>query len=137
MDSYQPLRTALIAACQTNIENVKILVEHGVDINYTETKYNMQNALVTAFQHKKIDVIKYLIVDLKINTENIEYTARDGEIIEIRTYLRQLVYGLKSEDYKTKMKIVNYLMEQKINYWEYPVPRNMYHNYSPHFLKMY
>lgn len=137
IDSYQKLRTPVIAAASVSIKNIDILLEAGADLDYTETKFGLQNALITAFQAKRIDIVRHLIIEKKINLDNIQYLTRTGDSTDVRTELRKLVYPFDSEEYKTKMEIVDYLIVRKINYWDSPVPRNLYHNFSPKFLKQY
>lgn len=137
VDRYQPLRTPLIAAAAVSLNNVKLLVEAGVDIDYFFSRFGLQHALVSAFKAKKMDIIKYLIIEKKINLDNLEYVTRKGDSTNVLTHLRSLVYPLDSKDYKEKMEVVNYLLARKINYWEAKVPRNLYHNFSAKFLKQY
>jgi len=136
-DGYQKLRTTLIAASSVSVANIEIVLEAGADLDHTETKFGIQNAVITAFGAKRIDLVRYLIIEKKINLDNIQYVDRSGDSTDVRTELRKLVYPLDSEEYKIKMEIVNYLIARKINYWDSPVPRNLYHNFSPKFLKQY
>lgn len=137
IDGYQKLRTPLIAASSISIANIDILLNAGVDLDYTETKFGLQNAVITAFRAKRIDLVRHLIIEKKINLDNIQYLDYKGDSTDVRTELRKLVYPLDSKEYKVKMEVVDYLIARKINYWESPVPRNLYHNFSPNFLKQY
>lgn len=137
VDAFQKLRTPLIVAATNSLKHVKILVEAGANINYTETKFGMQNALVAAFKSRKMDVINYLIMEKKIDIDLIKHVDFRGDSVEVRTYMRDLAFPLDSEDYKKKMELVNYFLVRKINYWEYPVPRELYHNFSSEYLKQY
>ncbi|MFT6715440.1 MAG: ankyrin repeat protein [Saprospiraceae bacterium] len=137
IDAYQKLRTPLIAAASVSNKNIDILLEAGADLDYTETRFGLQNAVITAFSAKRVDIVKHLIMDKKINLDNIQYLNYRGDSTDVRTELRKLVYPLDSEEYKVKMEIVDYLIARKINYWDSPVPRNLYHNFSPKYLKQY
>ncbi|MFT6746714.1 MAG: ankyrin repeat protein [Glaciecola sp.] len=137
IDAYQKLRTPIIAAASVSKKNIEILLAAGADLDYTETRFGLQNAVITAFSSKRIDIIHYLIIEKKIDLDNIQYLDYKGDSTDVRTELRKLVYPLDSEEYKVKMEIVDYLAVRKINYWDSPVPRNLYHNFSPKFLKQY
>ena len=137
IDSYQPMRTALIVAAGNSLEHTQLLVEAGADINYTCDKFRMQNAVVSAMRARKIEVARYLIIEQKINLDNIIHLNHKKDTVDIRTYLRDLAFELESEEYKIKMEIVDHLQRNKIDYWAAPVPRNMYHNFSTDYLKRY
>ena len=137
IDSYQPMRTALIVASSNSLEHVKLLVDSGADIDYTFTQFRMQNALVSAMRARKIDIARYFIIDQKINLDNIIHLNHKKDTVDVRTYLRDLAFELESEEYQIKMEVVNHLLRNRIDYWAAPVPRNMYHNFSADYLKRY
>lgn len=137
IDTYQPMRTALIVAAAASFESVKLLVDSGADINYTCKEFKMQNALVSALTAEKIEIARYLIIDKKINLDNIIQVDHKKDTIDVRTYLRNLAFPLESEQYQIKMEIVNYLLRNRIDYWKTPVPRQMYNNFSHDYLKRY
>jgi len=137
IDAYQKLRTPIISAASVSNTNIDILIDAGADLDHTETKFGLQNALITAFGVKRIDIIRHLIIDKKIDLDNIQHVSYKGDTTDVRIELRKLVYPLDSDEYKIKMEIVDYLLARKIDYWDSPVPRNLYHNFSPKFLKQY
>ncbi len=137
VDGHIKLRTPLIAASAVGTRNIDLLLDAGADLNYTETKFGLQNALTTAFKSQQINIIRHLIIEKKINLDNIQHRNYRGDSTDVTIELRKLVYPLDSDEYKVKMEIVDYLYARKINYWNAPVPRKLYHNFSQKFLKQY
>ncbi len=128
------LRTPLIAASSTRLESVKILIEAGANVNYMS---HHQTALRIAIDSKYIDIARYLIIEKDAKFNMPLGTTIHGDTIYIINSLRRCVFPLESEDYKTKMEIVDYMLERGENYWKTPIPQHYYKNYDSVYLSKY
>ena len=125
--------TPLIIACgyidnftQSPIDKVKLLVESGADINYTNefNHFALKQALI--FDH--YDVVLYLLENgadySKMIYDRSEYSI-DGKTVYIADILRERLLPRDSKEYEFKMKIVNFLNEQGLDYRSLPIPDNI------------
>jgi hypothetical protein len=134
-------KTPLIAAAHYKLENVKLLIEAGADPHYVYygDKGYKDSALHTALQNSKIDIVNYLIFEQGVDY-NIIYEPpfkKGMEAWTIARSLRNMLFPLDSEEYKQKMKLVNYLKEQGIDYWKTKIPKVYYSNYDSAYLSKY
>lgn len=137
-EKFQHWPTPLIGAAG-NYESVRILIEAGADPNYIHITKN--GARCAALQYAAIscnmDVIRYLIIDIKVNTQRSFDTTINGDSIYVVNYLRYCTYPLDSEEYRKKMEIVAFLKDQGMNYWETKVPQQFYRSYDSAYLEKY
>ena len=116
--------TPLLAACNgfnsfnSPIEKVKLLVEAGANINYTN-EYNM-NALRSCLIFEHYDVILYLI-EKGAEYKNIISTVK-GVNYYICDELRYDVHSLNSKKYLEKMELVDFLEKNGLHYRTLPIP---------------
>lgn len=134
-DSTNMLVTPLISAAYHRLESVRLLVDAGADINYT-TK-NHKCALSAGFTYKKVDIVRYLLIDKSADFNKSFGKTIDGKDIQITDLLRRWVFPLDSDSYKVKMEIVNYLKEKGMDYSKAPIPEHYFKNYPKEFLAMY
>jgi len=113
IDEPQHLRTPIMAASFKSLENVKLLVDAGANANYTYRRKKseeggevIQSALIYAFNGKRIDVVKYLIMDVKVDYDYPFNITIDGRPSYILRDLRDLVFPLDSDEYKTKWRLL-------------------------------
>lgn len=137
-DSQTPparLGTPLIAAVNSlNLENVRILVEAGADVDYRE---GCTSALSAAFNLGQVDMVRYFIIDTKADVRAGGCRTLGGDNISVLTYLREMAYPLDSRDYRVKMEVVRYLKARGFDYYKEPVPKHFYKIYSAEFLDEY
>ncbi len=110
--------TPLLAACKTNLEKVKMLVEAGANINY-RTEYGTTPLKVSIVQDK-YDIALYLLekgADYRSVTSSVK-----GKDYYLWDELRFAVMPLNSEEHKHKMKIVDFLRKKGIDYRQVPIP---------------
>lgn len=116
------LRTPLIAASK-NLEYIKILIEEGADPNYQYIYKNQSQSLLEySFYSNNINIIKYLIIDLKVDCKKPLMKNIDGKNLYVTDFLRDLNYTLDSKEYQKKMEIVDYLKKEGIDYFKCPIP---------------
>ena len=133
---YTPLRFA----CENNnLDNVKILVEAGANVNTIDAYGGvvLQWALITADLYQNPDIIIYLIkkgVDYK---RALGTTVPEGKNIYITDYLRDWFFDLGSEAYKKKMWIVAFLKKNGMDYWTTPIPERYLEHYPKEYLEKY
>lgn len=135
------LTTPLIEACNSNFENVKVLIDAGANphfINENNPDGVFASPLSSALANRRMEVINYLIFDQKVDFRTLKYPMdskfHPGEY-EILYRLRKLRFDLNTENYKEKMKLVAYLKTQGLDYWKTPIPENIANN--PSFTKEY
>ena len=140
----QKLRTPLMAASFKSLENVKLLIKAGADPNFIYRSKrgniggeNIQSALIYAFRGNKIDIVRYLILDVGVDFDYVFNTTIEGEPLTILTYLRQMTFPLESKEYEMKMEVVQYLKSKGFDYWKEPVPQRFYKNYDSAYLEKY
>lgn len=131
----QQLKAPLVAAAQSNIEIVKILVEAGADINYIGEQW--QSALHYACNLDRIDIIKYLVIEKKADISRPLFVKLNGDSLYLHHLLRELRFPLDSKEYQTKMEVVAYLKERGMNYWETKIPEQFYELYNKEYLEKY
>jgi ankyrin repeat protein len=110
--SQARLETPLIAAVHSfSLENLKTLVNAGADPNYSD---NCKSALEAAFALGQIDMVRYLIIEKKVDVQPSNCKTLAGEDITVFDYLRGMRYPRNSREFKVKMEIVEYLKRQGI-----------------------
>lgn len=136
--------TPLLLASSNNLKIVKTLVNAGANPHYTsildwgEVGFSLESPLKKALDHGHIDIANYYIFEKKVdfkklkNPEKSKFYPGDYEILHS---LRKLSFDLNSKDYKEKMKLVNYLKTQGLDYWKTPIPNNTKNN--PNFNNEY
>lgn len=127
----------LITASGSNIINTKLLIESGADPNfiYKNTdrggSFYDRSALLKALLYKRIDIVNYLIFEQKVDYKIYKYPLDSKyypEGYRVLGALKDMTFSLDSEKHKKKMKLVNYLSEQGLDYWSVPVPKHIKEN---------
>jgi ankyrin repeat protein len=136
-NEVQHLRTPLMAAAFKRLESVKLLINAGANPDFLDTINGMQSALLHAFYGDKIDIVKYLIMEVNVNYKRALGATIEGDSLYVADFLRKMPYPLDSEQYKQKMEVVNFLKEKGIDYWKAPIPQHYYENYEADYLKKY
>lgn len=135
VENVQQLKTPLIAAAGSNLESVKLLVEAGADINYSNEQY--QSALHEACNFDKIYVIRYLVMEKGADFKRPLMQTIKGDSLYLADLLRDMTFKLESDSYKIKMEVVKYLKDRGMNYWETEIPPHLFNNYSKEYLDKY
>ncbi|POY38218.1 hypothetical protein C3L50_13225 [Flavobacterium alvei] len=138
------LSTPLIEAANSNLENVKVLVEAGANPHFIDESLAkpFQSPLGAALVNRRMEVINYLIFDQKVDFRTLKHPMdskfHPGEY-EILYDLRELRFDLNTKDYKEKMKLVAYLKTQGLDYWKTPIPERYKSNpnYTSDYLSKY
>lgn len=134
-DKTQQLKTPLIAACRSNLENVKILVQNGADINYCNDQF--QSPLHEACSFDQIEIIHYLLIDKNADFEKPLYFNIDGDSLYITNLLRNMTFKLNSPEYKIKLKVIDFLKERGMDYWQTPIPKHLKEQLDSAYLEVY
>lgn len=135
----QRLRTPLMVAANTNLDNVKLLINAGADAKfvYKINNNDPQSALLYALRSNNMDIINYLILDVGVDYKSGFGVTLDGDSIYIANLLRLLPHPLDSEAYQKKMKLVNFFKENGIDYRKSHIPKHYYKNYDSVYLSKY
>ncbi len=128
-------QTPLVVAARNNIDNVKVLINAGAEINKGADKG--QSALFTAVRFEQVDVVKYLLIEKNAEFRFPVYETLDGKKLYIVDYLRDWIYPLDSDKYQKKMEIAKYLKDNGMDYWKTKIPKRYYNQYSSEFLEKY
>lgn len=127
--------TPLIAAVNSfSLENVKILVDAGANPDYND---RCTSALTAAFHLSQIEMVRYFIIDKKVDIHNTDCKTLGGDDITVLTRLRKMTYPLNSHKHKVKMEVVEYVKLQGFDYYKEPVPKHFYKIYDAEFLEKY
>ncbi|TKG88239.1 ankyrin repeat domain-containing protein [Puteibacter caeruleilacunae] len=124
--------TPLVAAASNRLESVKLLVESGADIDYVF--YNRENAIKAAMVSEKSEIVYYLLVDCHAKFYEPPKYANNKPFIR---WLRTWTFPLDSEDYKVKMKIVDFLAKQGYDYWATEIPAPVLKHYPEEYCDKY
>jgi hypothetical protein len=135
VENVQQLKTPLIAAAGSNLESVKLLIEAGADFNYSNEQY--QSALHEACNFKKVDIIKYLVIEKGADFKRPLMRTIKGDSLYLTDLLRNMTFKLESDSYKVKMEVVEFLKDRGMNYWETEIPQHLYSNYPKEYLEKY
>ncbi|WP_264536547.1 ankyrin repeat domain-containing protein [Flavobacterium sp. N1736] len=117
-------QTALLAAISyvdpNSLEKVKLLVKSGANVNYRNFGHT-DLPLSEAITSEKMDVLLYLLQN-GANFHLVLYKTVDGEDVYILEALRKCIIDLESEQYKSKLEVIQFLKEKGLNYTNEPIP---------------
>ena len=135
-DKERTPTTPLIEAVETRLENVKLLVEAGADINHV-TPIGYMSAIRNSFVIRDLNILAYLLIEKKANYDIVLGVTLSGDTLRIANLLRDIVYPLDSKEYQQKMKLVEYLEAHGVDYRSAPIPKRYYGMYPKEFLDKY
>lgn len=118
-----PLNKAISYIDPNSLEKVKLLVEAGANVNYSNegpVAYTFL-PLADAITVRKMDIVLYLL-EKGADYRGVIYTRIDGERIYILEALRQCLIDLDSEQYENKLKVITFLKEKGLHYSKEPIP---------------
>lgn len=139
------LNNAISYVDKYSLERVKLLVNAGADINYSnngpEVFTNLP--LSDALAQKNMDALLYLL-EKGADYNKIMYTMADGHKVYILEGLRTVIIDLNSEQYKAKIKAIQFLKNKGLDYKKEPIPdyiekdiKNQYPNDWEEYLSKY
>lgn len=75
-------------------------------------------------------------MEFGVDFKNLNYFPN---IHKISGYFRGMTFELDSKNHKHKMRLVNYLKEQGLDYWNAPIPKRILKNknFDEDYLKKY
>lgn len=135
-DKERTPTTPLIEAVETRLENVKLLVEAGADINHV-TPIGYMSAIRNSFVIRDLNILAYLLIEKKAKYDIVLSVTLSGDTLRIANMLRDIVYPLDSKKYQQKMKLVEYLEAHGVDYRSAPIPKRYYGMYPKEFLDKY
>jgi hypothetical protein len=106
-----------------SLEKVKLLVDAGADINYSNdgpevyTNLPLSDAIV----HDNMDALVFLLEN-GADYNKIMYTMADGHKVYILEGLRTVTVDLGSDQYKAKTKAIRFLKKRGLDYKKEPIP---------------
>ena len=110
------------AASLGGLEKVKMLMNYGADVNFTPDRdYDTDPLKESLIGIADMKVALYLLEHgAKFNKEYLNpYTNEKESIVDI---LRMKIFPLDSSDYFYKVKIIEFLKKNGIDYYKTPVP---------------
>lgn len=137
--------TPLIRAVLTSFEKSKLLIEYGADVNLIIEHKGLVNKeimdretpLMSAVIWNRVDIVSYLIFEKGADFKETFGITIDGDTITFAMMLRKWDFPLDSKEYKEKMRIVNYLKENRQDYWSTPIPKEIEKHYPKEYLEKY
>lgn len=114
-----------ISCLYGNLDFVKILVNAGAEINAVN-EYNT-SALELATNSSNPELVMYLI-EKGADYKRVLYKTADGKDKYITDAMREWLFDLKSEEYKKKMRLVDFLKKNGMDYWKTPIPERFLDN---------
>jgi len=118
-------KTALDYASSFNfMEKVRLLVENGADVNHTPDGCQVPSALTDAIIQGNLEITLFLL------EHGANYEGRlvcqggydNGETWDILYGLRLCTPPLWSKEYRCKKKIIDFLQERGLDYYQSPIP---------------
>lgn len=119
------LNVAISMSSNNCLEKVKLLVDAGANINYPRGGAN--SPLSHSIIHEKMDVTLYLL-HKGANYKNVIYTRVDGENVYILKSLRECLIDLDNDQYVYKLKVINFLKENGLDYHNEAIPKHIIQN---------
>jgi hypothetical protein len=137
------LSTPLIEAANSNLENVKVLIESGANPHFvnktTEYYSSFRSPLRVALTSGRIEIVNYLIFNQKVDFRTLKYPMvskfHPGEYEILHSLRGEMLFKINSKEQREKMKLVAYLKTQGLDYWKTPIPDKIENN--PNFTKEY
>lgn len=120
--------TALTKASYKSLEKVKILVKYGANLNPPYDKTPLEASMIC----NKFDITLYLIqngADYRQQFKVWHYGDNGGKELVgsrgIENVLRGCIVSLNSDEYKYKMKVVDFLKQHGIDYRSAKIPEHI------------
>lgn len=133
-DPHLTYYTPLIVASEISLENVKLLVAAGADVNlHLPTR---MSPIYIALATCKYDIVEYLIL-CNADFKHIPNPFRDSLTVNILESLRKRDFPLNSRDHKNKMTFVAFLKTKGLDYSKEPIPDFIREKYDEYYLKNY
>jgi ankyrin repeat protein len=114
---FSPL---MAASREGKLDLVKMLVKKGVDINY-QNEFK-QTALSECVMVDKLNTALFLLQNGADYKQSIFYRPDENREMYLVDVLREDLFDVDTEEYKDKMKVVEYLKEKGIDYRATPIP---------------
>lgn len=117
------LNNAISYVDKHSLEKVKLLVDAGADINYSNNGPEVYTnlPLSDAVVHDNMDALLFLL-EKGADYNKIMYTMVDGHNVYILEGLRTVVVDLSSDQYKAKTKAIQFLKKKGLDYKKEPIP---------------
>jgi len=136
----------MMAVTNSNLENVKLLVEAGANINYRSEVAG--SVLQKAALMSQVYNVKYLLIDksCEFNYPFEIYVSYNGKRVDLPgvdkrkkflvDYMRDWTFDIGSDKWKCKMEIVKYLKERGMDYDKAPISETELRNYTKEYCKL-
>ena len=120
--SFPFRQTALEAASRNgNIAKIKLLLNYGADVNFTPDRDYDTDPLLEALETENMRAALCLLENgAKFDKEYINPFDKEKETILF--ILRKIDLQLNSDEYKYKLKIINFLKKKGLDYYNEPIP---------------
>ena len=117
------LNNAISYVDKYSLERVKLLVNAGADINYCNNGPEVYTNLPLgdALAQNNMDALLYLL-EKGADYNKIMYKMFDDHNVYILEGLRKVVIDLNSEQYKAKIKAIQFLKKKGLDYKKEPIP---------------
>jgi hypothetical protein len=117
------LNKAINPLDENGLQKVKLIVEAGADINYSNdgkpayTKLPIADALTA----DKMDIVLYLLKNGADYKKGMYRTVDDQEVYILEA-LRNSIFDLNSPAYQKKLEVIAFLNSKVLDYYKEPIP---------------
>lgn len=118
-----PLHRAIFRSRNGNIDNIKLLVESGADVNfrnYSDTTL-IDTPLSDALGYEKFAAALYLL-EQGARYDGVISKNVKGDSLYILSVLRRHVIDMNSKEYKQKQAVIDFLKTKGLDYDKEPIP---------------
>ena len=134
---YKRRNTPLLYVAGCCLEKTKLLVAAGPNINFRKENQNTPLLAAVNGGREAPAIVRYLLLERKADFHNAYAVTAAGDTLLFASLLRNWVYPLDSEAYRTKMEIVAYLKRHGQDYWKTDIPEQYLQQYANAYLAKY
>lgn len=118
-----PLNEAISYSFGSGLEKVKLLVDAGADINYSNdgNPFYTRLPLAASIIHGQFDITLYLL-QKGARYDVVMYKTVQEDSVHILEALRSKVVDLDTDEYKQKRKVIAFLKTKGLDYEKTPIP---------------
>lgn len=130
-------KTPVLIASGLDLEILKFVIRNGGDPTAFYPSRFFHSALAEACASGKIENVNYLVFDCHVDFDDPLFKRFDGTNVYITEELREMTFELNSPQHIEKMRLVAFLKEQGMDYYNTPVPERLKQWFDEDYLSKY
>lgn len=124
-------------AARNQLEVLKLIQSYGADPNAYDSTLFMPSPLVEACSSGQIENVNFLIFDCHVDYDYRFIKKQDGTYYYITDLLREMDFVLGSKEHSEKMRLVEFLKANGIDYHQAPIPDRIKQKYDSEYISKY